>query len=304
MKEQEDKVSKHPAEAGMKTSIIGIIANFFLGIIKGLAGYIGNSYALVADAIESLSDVAGSFIVWSGLKISTKAPDSDHPYGHGKAEPIASLLVSISLFVAAVIIVVQSIRHILIPHELPEKFTLWILILVILIKELLFKKVFQTGIEIESTAVKSDAWHHRADAITSFGTLIGISIALLGGKGYESADDWAAILTSVFILYNAVRIGKPALSEIMDVAPPQELVDKIKNLALNTPGVKAIDKCYVRKMGFDYYVDIHVVVSGDISVTEGHRISHDVKENLLNSPIRIQGAIIHIEPFDPEYSKK
>lgn len=294
----------HPANIGIRFTLIGIAANLLLGIIKGLAGFFGNSYALIADAIESLSDVAGSLIVWSGLKISAKAPDKNHPYGHGKAEPIATFLVSISLFVAGIIIVFQSIKKIITPHEVPETYTLWVIALVIIIKELLFKKAFQIGQEINSSAVKSDAWHHRADALTSLGALIGITIAVIGGPGYESADDWAAIITSGFIMYNAYSIGKPALSEIMDISPPLELIEKIKSIALETKGVMAIDKCFVRKMGFDYYVDIHVVVNGKLTVKEGHIIAHEVKERLLNSNIRIQGAIIHIEPFDPFYNKK
>lgn len=294
---------EHPAKAGMKSTLVGIVANLLLGIIKGVAGFFGNSYALIADAIESLSDVAGSFMVWAGLKVSIKAPDVDHPYGHGKAEPIAAFLVSLSLFIAAIVIIVHSIQNIFTPHELPETFTLWVLVLVIVTKEFLFKKVFDVGESIESVAVKSDAWHHRSDAITSVGTFIGISIALLGGQGYESADDWAALLTSFIIIYNSYRIGKPALSEIMDVAPPEELVEKIKNIALTANEVKAIDKCYVRKMGFDYYVDIHVVVDGNLTVKAGHAIAHDVEEKLFEAPLRIQGANVHIEPFDPEYNK-
>lgn len=297
------KEKEHPAEMGMRSSVLGMVVNLFLGLIKWVAGYLGNSYALIADAIESLSDVAGSFIVWAGLKISAKEPDYDHPYGHGKAEPLAALMVSISLLIAAIIIIILSIKNALTPHQVPEKFTLWVLIGVILVKEILFKKVIRVGEDIASTAVKSDAWHHRADAITSLGALMGISIAIIGGEGYESADDWAAILTSFFIIYNSIRIGKPALEEIMDIAPPQEFVDQIKHIALRAEGVKAIDKCYVRKMGFDYYVDIHVVVDGEISVKEGHHIAHEVKERLESSAMRVKGAIVHVEPFDPEYGK-
>lgn len=293
----------HPAEKGMRTSILGIVANLLLGIVKWTAGYVGNSYALIADAIESLSDVAASFIVWTGLKISSQKPDQNHPYGHGKAEPLAAFLVSISLFIAAIVILLQSVKNIQTPHEVPESFTLWVLIGVILVKELLFKKVFKVGKEIQSTAVKSDAWHHRADAITSLGSLIGVSVAVIGGTGYEAADDYAAMFTSLIIIFNAIRIGRPALSEIMDIAPPAALVEKIKQIAGTAPGVKAIDKCYVRKMGFDYYVDIHVVVDGEITVREGHEIAHEVQARLLKSEMRIQGAIVHVEPFDPLYGR-
>lgn len=295
---------EHPAEKGIRSTLTGMVINLFLSLLKGAAGILGHSYALVADAIESIADVGTSFIVWAGLKISIKAPDMNHPYGHGKAEPLAAVMVSLSLFVAATIIIFQSIDHIRTPHEVPEPFTLGVLVLVIIIKELLFKKVFKVGEETESHAVKSDAWHHRSDAITSIGTFIGISIALLGGKGFEVADDWAAILTSGIIVFNAVRIGRPALSEIMDVAAPDETVEDVKKQALLVQGVKAIDKCFVRKMGFDYYVDIHVVVDGSLSVKEGHDIAHTVKETLISWNPRIRGVIVHIEPFDPEFNTR
>jgi cation diffusion facilitator family transporter len=295
---------EHPAQRGIKSTLLGIIINLFLSIIKAIAGVLGNSYALIADAIESLSDVATSFIVWAGLKISLKEPDQNHPYGHGKAEPMAAMFVSFALVIAAIIIIFQSVQNILTPHDVPKPFTLIVLVLVIIIKEVLFKKVIQVGEETGSHAVRSDAWHHRSDAITSAGTFLGIGIAIIGGKGYESADEWAAILTSGFILFNAVKVGKPAIEEIMDVAAPEELVNRFRTIAAKVQGVKAIDKCLVRKMGFDYYIDIHVVVDGEISVKEGHEIAHKVKETLTEYNRMVRGVIVHIEPFDPEFEKK
>jgi cation diffusion facilitator family transporter len=293
---------KHPSQRGVRISIVSIIVNLFLAIIKWTGGYIGNSYALIADAFESLTDVASSIVVLTGLKVSAKVPDQDHPYGHGKAEPIAGLIVSVFLLFASVMIALQSIYNIRTPHESPEPFTLIILGLVIGTKETLFKKLTIVGESTGSHALKSDAWHQRADALTSIGAFIGILIALIAGKGYESADDWAALVTSVFIAVNAFRIGKPALEEIMDTAPRGEIVDLIRKKAAETEGVKAIDKCLVRKMGFDYYIDIHIVVDGNLSVSKGHEIAHKVKDKLLASDLRIQGAIVHVEPFNPDFT--
>ena len=288
----------HPAGKGIRSTIIGIIANLLLAVTKGLAGFFGNSYALIADAIESTSDVFSSIIVLSGLKIASKPRDANHPYGHGKAEPIAAVIVALALFGAAIVIVIQSVREVITPHHAPEPFTLIVLVGVVIIKELLYRYVFRVGIEVQSTAVMTDAWHHRSDAITSAAAFIGISLALIGGEGWESSDDIAALFASAIIAYNAYRLIKPAINEIMDAAPPPHVEENVRKVAMAIEGVAGLDKCYVRKMGLEFYIDLHVVVSGEISVTQGHWISHKVKDAILSSNPKISDVLIHIEPDD------
>ncbi len=242
--------------------MIGIAVSVVLIFVKGISGYLGHSYVLIADATESGADILSSGLLWLGLRIAAKKPDEEHPYGHGKAEPLAAISVSLFLIGAAAWIAYHSINFIGTPHSIPKKFTLWILLLVIAIKEGMFHYVFNVGNKINSQAVKAGAHHHRSDAITSIAAFIGISIAIVGGKGYESADDWAALVASALILYNAIRILRPALSEIMDKAPSHEIVGKVKEIAASVAMVKGIEKCYVRKMGFEYYVDIHIEVDG------------------------------------------
>ena len=287
----------HPSVTGMKTTLIGIAISIVLVFLKGIAGYLGHSYALIADATETGADVFSSALLWAGLRIALKRPDEQHPYGHGKAEPLAAVVISLFLIVAAIWIAFNSLRLITTPHLLPEKFTLYILIIVIIIKETMFRYVLKVGTKINSQAVKADAYHHRSDVITSVAAFIGITIALIGGKGYEGADDWAALLASGLILYNAVVLLRPALAEIMDAAPSEEIVIKVRKLAGSVSDVIAIEKCYVRKMGFDYYVDLHVQVKGELSVTEGHRISHIVKDIILKSDLRVVDVLVHVEPF-------
>lgn len=287
-------------QKGITTVIIGIVISFFLAVIKIIAGIIGNSYALIADGIESTTDVFSSIIVVAGLKIAQQPPDEKHPYGHGKAEPFAALIVSIILLFAGVLIIVQSIREIITPHFAPEPFTIIILILVVFIKELLFRSILKFGVKYGSIAIKSDAWHHRSDAITSALAFIGISIALIGGQGYETADDFAALIASVIIIYNAIKLLKPALDEIMDAAPTNLLKDEIIKVANSVDGVIASEKCLIRKMGFDYFVDIHIIVDGNLSVFEGHEISHKVKDQLSQSFSQINNVIIHVEPATVE----
>jgi len=290
----------HPSVTGMKTTLLGIIISIVLVFLKGIAGHLGHSYALIADATETGADVISSALLWVGLRIALKRPDEEHPYGHGKAEPLAAVVISLFLVAAALWIAYHSYQFITTAHSLPEKFTLWILVVVIIIKETMFRYVLKVGKKINSQAVKADAYHHRSDAITSVAAFIGITIALIGGKGYEGADDWAALIASGLIIYNAIGLLRPALAEIMDAAPSDEIVMKVRQLAASVPNVSAIEKCYVRKMGFDYYVDLHIQVDGKFSVTEGHRIAHLVKDTILKSDLRVIDVLVHIEPFESD----
>ena len=291
------EISKSKIKKSLHTTLLGIVISFILASVKIFSGIIGNSYALIADGIESLTDIFTSSIVLAGIYFASKPADEDHPYGHGKAEPFAGIAVSFGIFIAAMIIIVQSVYEIITPHHSPAPFTLIILVIVIITKETLFRFVLNVGTTVNSVAVKSDAWHHRSDAITSAAAFIGISIALIGGEGYESADDFAALFASVIIIFNAYRIFKPALFELLDTAPPAKIVHKVRDAALNVENVMGIDKCFVRKMGFDYFVDIHVLVDANLPVYKGHEIAHKVKDELIKENSNISDVLVHIEPF-------
>lgn len=288
------------ANKGVRTTIIGIITSILLAAIKAVAGILGNSYALIADAIESASDVFTSIVVLAGLRIAQLPPDQKHPYGHGKAEPFAGIVVAIALFVAAIIIITQSIHEIITPHHAPAPFTLIVLVVVVLTKEFLFRYIIKVGTEVNSVAVRNDAWHHRSDAFTSGAAFIGISIALIGGEGYEQADDYAALFASGVIIFNAYRLLRPALDEIMDAAPSKEINQEIINATNSVSGVIATDKCYVRKMGLDYYIDIHIIVDGNLTVHDGHEIAHNVKDYLMKTFPQISNVLVHVEPATEE----
>lgn len=286
----------HPSRLGLRATAWGVLTNAALAVVKGIAGVLGNSYALIADAIESATDIASSLIVWGGLKISVLPPDEDHPYGHGKAEPIAATVVALALFAAAAGIAIQSVREIVTPHHAPAPFTLAVLFVVVVVKETLYRFVFRIGSGIGSTAVQGDAWHHRSDAITSGAAFAGISVALIGGKGYESADDWAALFASAIIVVSAFRILRPAINEMMDRAPSPEVERAVREIALGVPRVAGLDKCFVRKMGFSHYVDLHVVVDGLLTVREGHDIAREVKRTIRRTRADIADVLVHIEP--------
>lgn len=289
-------INRHPAEEGFRTTFIGITTSIFLAAGKAAAGIFGHSFALIADAIESVGDIFTATVMYLGLKKATDPPDENHPYGHGKAEPIAALVVVLGLFIAATVIVVESIGNLTTRHHPPEWWTLIVLAVVIIIKEVLSRYVSGVGDEIESGAIKADAVHHRSDAITSGAAFIGISIALIGGKGYAIADDIAALIASAIILYNAWHIAQPAFRELMDEQPNPEWLEKVEKIALAHHEVQSIEKLRLRKMGFDMYMDFHLRVPPDLSVQRGHQISHEVKEELLRLHPYLRDVLIHIEP--------
>lgn len=286
----------HPALPGVRSTLVGIALNVLLAGVKFAAGVVGHSYALIADATESISDVVTSLVLLIGLRYAMRPPDENHPYGHGKAEPLAATVVSLALFGAAVVIAIESVHEIRTPHSTPHAFTLVVLALVVAVKEGLFRYVLGVGETAASTALKTDAWHHRSDAITSGVAFVGISVALIGGPGWESADDWAALAASGIIMFNAYLLLRPAVLELTDSIPDARLRQQVREVALRVDGVEALDKCYVRKMGFDYYVDLHVIVHREMPVWQGHEIAHQVKDALRDADPRIADVLVHIEP--------
>jgi len=261
------------------------------------AGLVGHSHALVADAVESLADIFSSIVVWRGLVVASEPADEEHPYGHGKAEPIAAAMVATMLLVAAGGITVTSVKAIMSGHqEGPRAFTLLVLVVVILAKEGLFRFVSKEGDSVQSVAVRADAWHHRSDAITSLAAAIGITVALIGGKGYESADDVAAIVAAGIIAFNGWHLLRPSLNDLMDASPSREVIEGIRRTAAGIPGVERVEKCMVRISGHRYWVDMHVEVDPLMSVQQGHGIAHDVKDKVREKFPAVRDVLVHIEP--------
>ena len=283
-------------QTAVKATYFSLIGNTILAIIKGLAGFFGNSYALIADAIESTTDIFSSFLVLFGIKYSNRPADENHPYGHGRAEPLITFLVVGFLITSAVIIAHESIINIQTPHNLPKTWTLFVLGAIIIWKEISFRIVLKRSVESNSSSLKADAWHHRSDAITSVAAFVGISIALFLGKGYESADDWAALFASTFILYNSYLIFRPALGEIMDEHLYDDVVLSIRKVAGTVEGIVTTEKCFIRKSGMKYHVDLHAVVDATISVKSGHDLAHTLKDMLQAEIPELGHVLIHIEP--------
>ena len=283
-------------EKAIKATYFSIIGNTCLSVIKWLAGYFGNSYALIADAIESTTDIFSSLLVLFGLKYSNRPADKNHPYGHGRAEPLITFLIVGFLITSAMVIAYKSVLNIRTPHELPKPFTLFVLGAIIIWKEISYRVVIQRSRETRSSSLKADAWHHRSDAITSIAAFVGISIALFFGKGYEAADDWAALLSSGFIIYNCYLIFRPALGEIMDEHLYDDLIESIRAVSQTVEGVVATEKCFIRKAGMRYHVDLHAIVAAEITVKQGHDIAHRLKDTLKHEIPELGNVLIHIEP--------
>ena len=273
-----------------------MVVNTWLAAAKLIAGLLGHSHALVADGVESLADLFSSIVVWRGLVVASEPADDDHPYGHGKAEPLAAAIVATMLLIAAAGITFQALAEIWQPRHTPAAFTLVALAVVVIAKEILFRSVLRVGVALGSAVVRTDAWHHRSDAITSLAAGIGISVALIGGKGYEMADDVAAIVAAGIIAWNGWRLLRPALDELMDASPDPGVAERVSEIAAATPGVVRVEKCIVRKMGYHFFVDMHLEVDPQMTVQRAHQIAHDVKDKIRIQLPSVHDVLVHIEP--------
>jgi cation diffusion facilitator family transporter len=285
-------------ERGIRAAQIAMLVNAILAITKLTAGILGHTYVLVADAVESTADIFASSVVWGSLRISTRDPDEDYPFGYGKAEPLAAAIVSLMILVAAIGIAIPAIREIQSPSQSPAPWTLIVLVLVVAVKFVMSRRVHAVGAEIGSIAIKSDAWHHMSDAVTSAAAFIGITIAVVGGKGWESADDWAALFASAIIAYNGLNMLRPSLHDLMDRAPGPDILEPVQRAARGVEGVRDTEKLAVRKSGLSYRVTIHVQADPFLRLDEAHVLSGKVKGAIKAAVPRVQHVLIHMEPYE------
>ncbi len=291
-------LAQRDARRSARLVLLGIGLNAVLALVKFAGGILGNTYALVADGAESTLDIFSSALVWAAFRVALRPPDANHPYGHGKAEPLAALAVALFVFAMAAWVGSHAVREIITPHQGPKWWTLPLLAVVIAVKLWFSRRLKTAGVEAGSTALGIEAMHHWSDAVTSAAAFIGIAIALIGGPGWESADDWAALFACVIIAFNGTGMAMTALGDVMDTAVPARFENEVRALALVVPGVRALDKVRMRKSGLSYLVDIQVRVDGDLSVRAGHDIAHAVKDALIGSvPHRISDVTVHVEPM-------
>lgn len=296
-------MTRERALRGIRAAQVGLLANAALVVVKLVAGVLGNAYALIADAVESSADIASSLIVWGGLSIAALPPDEDHPFGHGKAEPLAAAIVALMLLGAAVGIAVEAIREIRLPHHVPATWTLVVLVGVMVAKTLLARRVHSVGASIESTAVKADAAHHLSDALTSLAAFVGILTAVLGSRltgdvRWAQADDWAALVATLVIGWNGATMLRSAMHDLMDRSPGANVVAPIEQAALGVPGVLAIEKVHVRKVGLSYLVTLHVQADALLSLRDSHILGGKVKGAIRAAAPGVESVLVHMEPYE------
>jgi cation diffusion facilitator family transporter len=288
------------SERGIRAAQFGVLVNALLALTKLVSGIVGNSYVLIADAVESGTDIFGSLIVVGGLWIARRDPDDEFPFGYGRAETLATAVVSLMLVGTAAAIAIQAVREILTPHHLPAPWTLAVLAVVVVVKGLVSRRVQSVAAEIGSQAVRADAWHHMSDAVTSTAAFIGISVALWGGPGWESADDWAALVAAAVIAFNGVSLLRPALRDLMDATPGRDVVDQIRQVAQGVPGVLAVEKLFVRRSGMTYRVTIHVEAAASMPLADAHGLGGRVKSAIREALPQVASVLVHMEPHAGE----
>jgi cation diffusion facilitator family transporter len=283
---------------GIRSAQFGVLVNAVLAVTKLVAGIVGNTYALIADAVESTADIFSSLVVWGGLHVSGREPDDDYPFGYGKAEALAAAVVSLMLLGAAIGIAYQAVGEIRTPHNTPAPWTLAVLVAVIVTKLILARRVRAVGVDIGSRAVEADASHHRSDTITSAAAFLGITVAVWGGEGWESADDWAALLATGIIAYNGAVMLRSAMRDLMDKMPGAEIVDPVRRAAESVEGVLATEKLAVRRTGMTYRVTLHVQTEPSLPIREAHIVGGMVKSAIRAAVPRVDSVLVHLEPYE------
>jgi cation diffusion facilitator family transporter len=293
-------VNRDSSAAVLRATQVGMLINAALALVKLVAGVVGNTYALIADGVESTADIFASLIVWGGLRVASRDPSDNYPFGYGKAESVSAVVVAMMLLAAAIGIAYEAVVEIRTPHQTPAPWTLLVLVGVLLVKFALYRRTRAIGFEAHSTAARADASHHLSDAITSAAAFVGISIALWGGPGWESADDWAALFAALIIFYNGVLLLRPPLHDLMDRMPGSEIIEPVRRAASAVESVQAVEKLTVRKAGMVYYVDIHVQADPRMSLHDAHELSGAVKSAIRRSVPKVAGVLVHMEPFEPD----
>jgi len=290
--------------AGQGSAVKSVIVNGVLGFAKLVAGILGHSYALIADACESFGDVLGSCVTFYGLRVAAEPADSDHPAGHGRAETLASVLTAMALVAVGALIFWTAAHSLHEPRPAPNPLTLLVLVPVIIVKEIMFHYMRARGKKIGSLALIADAWHQRSDVFTSLAALIGIGVAWIGGPAWSHADSWAAMVASVWLAGTGLWLVGPALHELMEGKVDPALLRFMARSAAEVDGIKGIDKVWARKLGMRLIVDLHIEVDPGISVEEGHRLAHEVKDKLQHELPQVRDVMVHVEPYHPEREKR
>jgi cation diffusion facilitator family transporter len=276
--------------------VLGLVVNFTLGLTKLVAGIVGNSFALLSDAVNSIGDSFGSVVLLVALHVAQLPADRKHPYGHSRAEAVASLSAAWLIAFSAVVIGWQAVARLGQSHSLPEAWTLWIAAANVVLKEALYQINSRIGRRIGSQALVTNAWDHRSDALCSLAVVCGIAAVRWGGERFMWADEAAALVIVVAILWSAYQLLRTSASELLDQQADEKVVNDIRAAARKVPGVRSVEKLRVRRSGMELFADMHVEVDPNLSVERGHDIGHNVKSQLLADFTALRDVLVHLEP--------
>ena len=283
-----------------RAASLGLAVNLSLGVAKLIGGVVGNSFALIADSVNSLGDVVTTLVVLYALRVAQRPPDEDHPYGHTRAEGIAASNIALLIIVSALIVGWEAIERFDAPHGVPAVWTLWIAGANVLIKEGLYHYKVRVGRRTGSASIIANAWDHRADAMCALAVLVGLAAVRFGDGRFLWADEAASLVVVTAIVWTGARLFRMSASELMDVQADPSLVEAVRAAALEIPGVEDVEKLWVRKSGLEYFVDIHIEVDRFMTVEKGHRIGHRVKDRLIEDFASVRDVLVHLEPHPHE----
>jgi cation diffusion facilitator family transporter len=283
-------------QIGQRVALAGMIVSGSLATIKIAAGIMGHSTAVVADGLESAADVFASGIVLLGLTLAAKPPDWNHPYGHGRLETLTGLFVGFLLALAGVAISVNAMRQMGRSHPPPAAFVIWPLIGSAAVKSVLSGVKFHYGRKIRSAALVADAWNDGVDILSALAALVAVWFTLLGPREFLAADHWGAFAVGLIVVFTGIRVARDTALQLMDTMPDQETMSKIRNVALTVAGVRGVEKCYARKTGLQYHVDLHLEVDPDITVRQSHDIATNVRIAIKETLHWVADVLVHVEP--------
>jgi cation diffusion facilitator family transporter len=284
------------AKEGRTVTWVGALVNTVLVVLKFLAGVFGHSQALIADAVHSVSDLFTDVIVLVGLRMGRKAPDERHHFGHARLETLASFIVGLALIATALYLGIEAVLNIYRHTEChPTKLALVGAGVSIVLKEALYHYTVRVGRRIKSSLIVANAWHHRSDALSSVAVLIGVTGTLIR-PSWHALDGYAALLVSFFIIKVGLDILRESIREFTDTAPPPEILDSISSCARGVPGVLDMHDLRVRTSGGLYQMEAHIVVDGQLTVFEGHRIAKAVETCLAEEVGDLDRVIVHVDP--------
>jgi cation diffusion facilitator family transporter len=283
-------------QTGQWVAATGMLVSGVLAVIKIAVGLSGHSTAVVADGLESSADVIASGFVLFGLILAAKPADENHPYGHGRVETLTGLLIGLVLMAGGALISWNAIRQIGHPHEPLGEFVVWPLLISIAAKTGLATMKFRFGRKLQSDALTADAWNDATDTISAFAALIAVGLTLHDSVRFAEADRYGGFVVGLIVVSAGIRVARETSMQLMDTMPDPQLIWQIREAAFGVPGVRGVEKCYARKTGFKYHVDLHLEVDPEMTVRRSHELAHEVQEHIRERLDWVADVLVHVEP--------